>query len=77
MLKMVKYKNLSGSSGVVAYEVGEDSISIRFEDGDIYLYNYSSTGFRKIEEMKRLAGTGNGLATYINKNVKNKYAKKV
>ena len=31
---MQRYKNLSGESGVLAYEIGARSITIRFTGGD-------------------------------------------
>ena len=46
---MERYKNLSGESGVVAYEIDSDSIKVEFEDGGLYLYKYTSTGITKIE----------------------------
>ena len=41
---MERYKNLSGDSGVVAYQIKPDSIDVKFEDGWIYLYTYKSAG---------------------------------
>jgi hypothetical protein len=63
---MKAYKNLTGISGVSAYETGADFISIEFNHGPIYLYNYQSAGERNIEQMKYLANKGEGLATFIN-----------
>jgi hypothetical protein len=41
---MERYKNLGGDSGVVAYEIGADSIKVGFSDGSLYLYTYGSAG---------------------------------
>lgn len=41
---MKPYKNSSGKSGVVAYEIGKDYIKVKFVDGPIYLYTWKSTG---------------------------------
>jgi hypothetical protein len=73
---MKRYANLSGDSGVVAYEIGRDSIDVKFQDGWIYLYTYASAGAPHIEAMKVLAAAGRGLSTYIVRNVRNSYESK-
>jgi hypothetical protein len=74
---MERYKNLSGDSVVVAYEIGSDSITIQFRDGSVYLYNYQSAGSSNVEHMKALAISGQGLNSFINRVVKKKYASKL
>lgn len=74
---MKRYQNLSGDSGVVAYETGSDSIKVEFADGGLYLYTYASTGPANIEQMKVLARSGTGLATFINRYVREAYAAKL
>lgn len=74
---MQTYRNISGASDISAYQTGTDSITIRFNDRSIYLYTYTSAGSAEIETMKTLAKQGSGLNSYINKNVKTKYAKKL
>jgi hypothetical protein len=74
---MKRYKNLSGDSGVVAYETGSDSIKVEFADGGLYLYTYASAGAANIEQMKALAASGKGLATFIVRNVREAYAAKL
>lgn len=74
---MKPYKNKSGDSGVKAYEAGKDFIKILFEDDNLYLYTYKSTGKANIEKMKRLAESGDGLATFINQHVRERYEKKL
>jgi hypothetical protein len=74
---MERYKNLGGASGVSAYEVGDDSIKVQFNDGSLYLYNYQSTGSNDIEQMKRLAIAGRGLNSFISRVVKKRYASKL
>jgi hypothetical protein len=49
---MQSYKNLSGNSGVLAYESGNDYIKVKFHDGSIYLYNYIRPGMQDVEIMK-------------------------
>ena len=73
---MTKYKNLSGESGIIAYEIGSDFIRIQFADKEIYLYTENSTGAAHIAKMKELAEKGRGLNTYINQHVRGNYEKK-
>lgn len=71
---MRRYRNLSGDSGVVAYEIGQDWIKVKFVDGGIYLYTYDSAGAIRVEAMKGLAIAGRGLSTYISRHVGKAYA---
>ena len=72
---MKRYANLSGDSGVVAYEIGHDSIRVKFRDG-IYLYTYARPGASHVEAMKGLAAAGRGLCTYISQHVREAYESK-
>jgi hypothetical protein len=71
---MEQYKNLGGKSAVVAYEIGNDSITVQFRDGTTRLYNNQSAGAGNIEQMKSLAASGQGLNRFIGKVVKKGYA---
>ena len=71
---MQRYENLSGESGVTAYELRSSSIVLQFVDGSRYLYTYASTGRDHVEAMKRLAKKGRGLTTYVNQHVGGAYA---
>ncbi len=73
---MQRYGNLSGVSGVVAFELGADSISVKFVDGWIYDYTYASATPADVEAMKKLAAAGRGLSTYIVRHVRKAYASK-
>jgi hypothetical protein len=73
---VIRYRNLGGDSGVIAYELGEDFIIVRFRKGGTYKYTYSSAGSNNIERMKGFAISGKGLNTFIDKHVKKKYASK-
>ncbi len=73
---MEAYKNLSGGSGVVAYESGPDFIRVQFSSGSVYLYAYASAGSQNIEQMKELARSGQGLNSFINTTVRNDYAQR-
>ena len=74
---MERYRNTGGNSGIKAFEIGEDSIIVQFNDGGTYLYNYESTGMLKIENMKNLAMNGRGLNSYISTTVKKSYSSKL
>ncbi len=74
---METYSNFSGRSGVAAYEISSDSITVQFKDAAVYLYNYGSAGSSAIEQMKVLAKRGIGLNSYISTTVKEKYAAKL
>lgn len=64
---MQPYLNRSGDSGVVEFQNRSDFIIVRFRSGDLYVYTAGSVGRDHVEEMKRLAVTGRGLSTYINR----------
>jgi hypothetical protein len=72
-----RYRGADGPSGVVAYEAGEDWIKVKFVDGGIYLYDHATPGRDEVEAMKLLAASGRDLATFINKYVRERYAKKL
>ena len=74
---MQRYKNLSGESGVLAYEIGDRAITVRFSGGERYLYTDQSAGADNIAEMQRLATLGSGLSTFISQVVKDRYARKL
>jgi len=71
---MEKYKNSSGDSGVSAYEIGSDYIIVKFSGtARTYRYSYRKAGQNHVENLKRLAQSGSGLNSYINRYVKNLY----
>lgn len=70
---MKPYKNLSGQSGISAYDLLPDGIKIKFVDGSVYLYTYNIPGERDVEIMKGLAKKGIGLTTFINQEVRENF----
>ena len=70
---MKRYGNRHGRSGVLAYEIGPDSISVRFVNGDVYRYTYRSAGRARVEQMKVLAESGQGLSSFISRHARNAY----
>jgi hypothetical protein len=71
------YGNRQGNSGVRAYSAGPDFIRVWFADGEGYEYNNDAPGCMHVEAMKRLAQEGRGLATYINRHVREHDARKL
>ena len=74
---MTPYGNIGAVSGVVAFEIRREAIVVEFRQGGKYVYDYDTTGREHVEEMKVLAFEGRGLATYINRNVRGRYATKL
>lgn len=74
---MERYKNLGGGSGVSAYEIGADSITVQFSSSAVYRYTNKSAGSRNIEKMKSLALAGKGLNSYIKRYVNKRYESKL
>jgi hypothetical protein len=71
-----RYRDIQGDSGVVAYETGPDYIRMTFKHGGTYVYDYASSGKFEVELMKGLADSGDGVATFISKFVKARYARR-
>ncbi|HMN78909.1 MAG TPA: hypothetical protein PKA20_03150 [Burkholderiaceae bacterium] len=74
---MEPYQDIDGDSGIAAFELGPGSIIVRFHHGGTYLYDASAPGARHVDEMRRLAAAGSGLNTYINRFVRDNYARKL
>jgi hypothetical protein len=71
---MKRYLNLSGDSGVVAYELSPDAIKVKFRGSErVYVYSRASAGAAHVARMKRLAEVGKGLSTYISQHVHDRY----
>lgn len=77
MLRVKRYKNLSGNSGVAAYESEDSLIKVRFHgNSDIYVYDSRRPGRARVAHMKELAESGRGLSTYISQVVKDDFARR-
>lgn len=74
---MKRYRHSGKESGVSAYETGPRSITIQFKDGKVYRYTHAKTGAVPVETMKELAAQGNGLATFINQQVRGNYERRL
>lgn len=78
MRHMERYKNLSGQSNVVAYELAQGSISVEFASGvyRTYVYDSNRPGPVMVAELQRLAVAGRGLNSYISSVVKSNFSRK-
>jgi hypothetical protein len=74
---MLRYKSHKRNVGVLAYETGKDFIKLQFQDGRVYLYDYTKPGKTAVNKMKKLAVTGRGLTTYVNQHVRENYSRKI
>lgn len=74
---MTKYKNLGGKSEVTNYKIDKDAVTVRFASCGEYIYSNQSAGSENVKQMKTLALAGKGLCTFIDKTVKQLYARKV
>jgi hypothetical protein len=70
---MRPYANLSGDSGILAYEPGPTFIRVQFRSGAPYVYTYESVGRENVERMKELAVRGRGLGTFISQHREVRY----
>lgn len=70
---MTPYNDISGRSGILGYDMGEDFITVYFKDGNTYTYTQVSAGFYEVEQMKQLAVQGEGLNAFINNMTKYSY----
>lgn len=68
------YKDIDNDSNVTHYEIGETYIRVKFNGtAKIYSYSYRKAGQFHVEKMKVLAKSGDGLNSYIMRNVKYLY----
>lgn len=74
---MQRYKNRSGESGVVAYDIDAGQIVVEFRNGERYLYTEDSAGPANIATMQELAQAGHGLSSFISQHVHDRYARKL
>jgi hypothetical protein len=74
---MQKYENRGGDSSVLQYQIGPNFILVGFNSGSVYEYTYLSAGTRNIEAMKSLALLGQGLCSFIQRNVRRNYSRKI
>lgn len=74
---MLRYKNLGGKSKVLRYHIAKDAMTVRFADQSVFIYNNQTCSPENISKMKQLAVAGKGLGTFIEANLKDRFARKV
>ena len=72
-----EYKNRGGNSGVIFFEINDDSTTVQFRDNSLYLYNYIRPGQVDVDHMKALARDGKGLNSYISRTVRKNFYQKL
>ncbi len=72
-----RYKNLGGKSTVARYQLEKDYVVIHFTDSSTYRYTVQTADPANIKKMKELAIAGKGLGTFIEKNLKDRWANKI
>lgn len=71
---MQRYTDTDRDSGVQSFEIRDTSITVKFKGTNrLYTYSYQKAGSYHVENMKRLALTGDGLNEYINDHVKKSF----
>lgn len=74
---MTPYNDWDRDSGVRAYEIGQSHIDVEFKGGSVYRYTSSSVGEGNLNQMVRLARSGDGLNSFINRVVKHRYSERL
>jgi len=65
------YRNQGGNSQILSYETGNEFLKVEFaETGAVFKFSYRTAGKRHVDEMKRLAQSGEGLDKYICENMR-------
>ncbi len=73
-MKMERYGNRDGNSGVEAFAIEKNAVVVKFRTSDaLYRYSHASAGKGRVETMKRLAREGRGLSTFISQYVHDLY----
>lgn len=68
------YANHHGDSGVRAWLIVGDTLSVEFVDGAVYVYTAQTLGARMFETLCRNARAGRGLASTISRDVGARHA---
>ena len=63
----------SGRGGITVYKILPKGIVLKFQNKDLYLYDYLKPGKQHVDQMKILAKEGKGLTTYVNQYVRSNY----
>ena len=66
---MTTYNDATGTSGITAFTSNNDSITIEYKNGSAYQYSDHTASSANVGHMKSLAVSGQGLNSFINKNL--------
>jgi hypothetical protein len=72
------YKSRNPNAGVLNYEITATAIILEFRDAKFrYVYDATNPGPDHVAAMIHLARAGEGLSTYVNQHVRERYARKL
>lgn len=71
------YGKKPGDSGVTDVCIRDDSLIVRFQNGDVYLYDAERPGPVHLARMLLHARANRGLAGYISREVGSNFARKI
>ena len=66
---MTTYNDVTGTSGITSFQISDDSITTEYKNGSAYQYSDQVAGAANVGHMKTLAASGQGLNSFINKNL--------
>jgi len=72
--RLQRYGNRHGGSGVRAWAIAGDTLSVEFVDGAVYDYRRSAVGARRFDAACAAARAGRGLSTCISRHLRERYA---
>ncbi|MDR6992134.1 hypothetical protein [Luteimonas sp. 3794] len=70
------YRNRHGGSGVRAWSISDDTLSIEFVDGAVYDYRRQDIGSRLFAAACSAARAGRGLSTCVSRHLRQRYAQR-
>ncbi|TDK29570.1 hypothetical protein [Luteimonas terrae] len=68
------YGNRHGGSGVRAFAILGDTLSVEFVDGAVYDYRRRDVGARRFDAACAAARTGRGLSTCVSRHLRDRFA---
>lgn len=71
---MIQYQDWNHDSNVQGYDVGASHIDVQFKSGSIYRYTSASVGAANLKLMIDYARAGDGLNSFINRIVRDRYS---
>lgn len=72
--RLQRYGNRHGGSGVRAWAIDSDTLSVEFVDGPVYDYRRREVGGRCFDAACAAARAGRGLSSCISRHLRDRYA---